>query len=1162
MNDLYALSLTVDPTGMVTGSLKGKQSLAGVGDEAERMEKRVKKAGVESGRAMDHLGEKLKHALGLIGITIGAVVIERQIHEAFELAVQYERMGRVVQTTGAYFGYTNKQLDEAQRALQEVSFTMNESRQTVQALLRARIDLASADKLGAVAQGITVQGTMHATEAMDLLTRAIVTGMDRGLKAQGVYLGIATATEQAQREAALLGRTATQQELQQARLNAVLANGTSTANAWRASLGTTKQVMVETHEALEDIRLMVGVAFSAASTDAIQGFYEWAHKVKEELSAHPEALVRVVAGLKGLGTTLVILIGAWVTYKGILAAVAIWHAAVVSIKFITMWVQLATAITSAADALVLMSFAGQALKGNLPAIAASVAVIAGAWVAYKAATKGAREEQEKIEAALGRVGKLGGAGRSYGPPGAFDESDDEEAASMRKQAIAQFAQMRATMPGVLSDLRAIARAWGQGGEAAAHEAERVADLNKSIAEHTKGLDKNQAAEVRRMLTAQSAGQKAVDNAKMLNSVQHRGSDEMMGLLQEEERLRTPAADALARVVIEQTKQNQLIEANRTLTGDALAQRKLDIDAIYAQANANQDLNQQIEKNTRMTGLMMEAQGQAIHRELELARAMEEPWKNFVENVQRSLGDLFSRGISSAQEFANIIKDIFRRLVGEIMAMWATQKFVIPLAGMLGIKVPGSKGSTSGNMLGGLGGQMLVGGLAAGGAGWMLGQGIGAATGSKVAGGLGGAAAGAVIGTAIMPGLGTAVGALTGFIGGLMGASKAAKEARERMDALRRSLALSMAEIRSEINGASTSLSRDLMANAAVFNDLRDQAKAAYPEMGYLGEMIAKVSGKESDRTRTLSELNALEAERAAQIKHEYELKNLDMQLDLEVRRQVALGHKEEAEDRALWLAQSRELTQARKDNADATTLAMIAEVQRLETIALMMDRLQAKVDQLNSVIAGLEDFRNTLLLAPVRGLSPEQQMAETKRQYEDILSKALGGDQDAAGRLPSAANALLEATRAVFGSTSGFQDVFDKVLSDTENVINVFKDQRSILEQQLAELVKLRENSDYEIQLNEVLLHPVGTDLPTVPPAGNSGGGTSGGTTEEVRRETQETFALMTGTLTEIDKKMEALITQNGAGIMATVDELSTVRQALDSVADETRKARYAVAPQ
>lgn len=311
-------------------------------------------------------------------------------------------------------------------------------------------------------------------------------------------------------------------------------------------------------------------------------------------------------------------------------------------------------------------------------------------------------------------------------------------------------------------------------------------------------------------------------------------------------------------------------------------------------------------------------------------------------------------------------------------------------------------------------------------------------------------------------LGAGLGAFTGLMSGLV-------ESFDSSNTALRQLEDGLASFRRTVEDAGSPLSdleeqiRDVRrANEEMRRGLEDQAaqsRAREREFNQraLGDPFRPTTGGQAQRD--LDELNRLEAERIEQLRREAELLQQTRLQNLDVRRLRALG----LEDEAFELQQYMELTEARRRHASELEIATLLETQRAEAMRRASDEIERTIEGLGRTIDGLDRFRDSLSLNPQLSiLSPIQQLREARRQYEEELGRARGGDQEAAGRLSSVAQAFLTASRRVNASGTPFVSDFTRVQDELGEVRAMFENQRSIQQQQLDELRRLRENSDRE----------------------------------------------------------------------------------------------------
>lgn len=84
---------------------------------------------------------------------------------------------------------------------------------------------------------------------------------------------------------------------------------------------------------------------------------------------------------------------------------------------------------------------------------------------------------------------------------------------------------------------------------------------------------------------------------------------------------------------------------------------------------------------------------------------------------------------------------------------------------------------------------------------------------------------------------------------------------------------------------------------------------------------------------------------------------------------------------------------------------------------------------------GIRDYLNSLTIGELSPLTPTQKLAEAKRQYEELLAKAQGGDLEALAKITQAAEAYLKIARDYYASsTTGYGSIFTAVTSALEQL--------------------------------------------------------------------------------------------------------------------------------
>lgn len=169
----------------------------------------------------------------------------------------------------------------------------------------------------------------------------------------------------------------------------------------------------------------------------------------------------------------------------------------------------------------------------------------------------------------------------------------------------------------------------------------------------------------------------------------------------------------------------------------------------------------------------------------------------------------------------------------------------------------------------------------------------------------------------------------------------------------------------------------------------------------------------------------------------------------------------------------------RPDNSERIGLLQ----DQLSTTRELISTLQRNSDIYARLALQLGQFRESLLLQEgLTPLTPEQQLAEARRQFEAAFAKAMMGDQDAMQALPDLSTKLLEISRRYFASSENYQRDFDRV---QEALLQVQQVSRTYEEQNLAQLATANQtlkNIETEIAA-----------LRTAQSGGSTGGGSTGG---------------------------------------------------------------------
>ena len=124
-----------------------------------------------------------------------------------------------------------------------------------------------------------------------------------------------------------------------------------------------------------------------------------------------------------------------------------------------------------------------------------------------------------------------------------------------------------------------------------------------------------------------------------------------------------------------------------------------------------------------------------------------------------------------------------------------------------------------------------------------------------------------------------------------------------------------------------------------------------------------------------------------------------------------------------------------------------------ELVSMQQEQLKVTTEQVKALQAVSDAIRQSITDARINPnlspFGPSGRLNEAQSAFDSVLAAARGGDLDAAGQLPSARNALLEAARTMFASGSGYTDVFFRTEQQLEGIAETAETELSLLQQQV-----------------------------------------------------------------------------------------------------------------
>jgi hypothetical protein len=95
------------------------------------------------------------------------------------------------------------------------------------------------------------------------------------------------------------------------------------------------------------------------------------------------------------------------------------------------------------------------------------------------------------------------------------------------------------------------------------------------------------------------------------------------------------------------------------------------------------------------------------------------------------------------------------------------------------------------------------------------------------------------------------------------------------------------------------------------------------------------------------------------------------------------------------------------------------------------------LDALQKLAQGIRDYLASLKVGADSPLSPLAKVQAAQQQYQDILAKAQGGDQDALSNITKYADSYIQLARQAFASSTQYNTIFDTVYNQLDALANL-----------------------------------------------------------------------------------------------------------------------------
>ena len=196
-------------------------------------------------------------------------VINATVAESTQLASRFETLGVVMDVVGRNAGFSENQMEAFEIQLRETGISMIGSREAMNKMIQAELDLTRASELARVAQDAAVIQNENSTQSFNALVDAIQTGNSMLLRSRGIYTDFLGEYKKFADENDRAVSSLTAAEKAQVRLNAVIASGVQIQGSYEAAMGTAGKQINSMTRYVEDLKVQFGELFLPVYTEGV-----------------------------------------------------------------------------------------------------------------------------------------------------------------------------------------------------------------------------------------------------------------------------------------------------------------------------------------------------------------------------------------------------------------------------------------------------------------------------------------------------------------------------------------------------------------------------------------------------------------------------------------------------------------------------------------------------------------------------------------------------------------------------------------------------------------------------------------------------------------------------------------------------------------------------